>query len=114
MAGALDRSGAPIPLELLRRMGAVIAPRGPDGEGHYADGPVGLANRRLAIIDPRPEGDQPMFDAGGDHVITYNGELYHYPELRAELQREGRRFHTQTDTEGVVSAYAAWGPARVE
>ena len=114
IAGALDRSGAPIPVELLRRMSDVIAHRGPDGEGQYADGPVGLANRRLAIIDPRPEGNQPMFDATGDYVITYNGELYNYRELRAELQREGRRFRTQTDTEVVLNAYAAWGPACVE
>jgi asparagine synthase (glutamine-hydrolysing) len=114
IAGALDRSGAPIPLELLRRMSDVIAHRGPDGEGQYADGPVGLANRRLAIIDPRPEGNQPMFDATGDYVITYNGELYNYRELRAALQREGRRFLTETDTEVVLGAYAAWGPACVE
>jgi asparagine synthase (glutamine-hydrolysing) len=114
IAGALDRSGAPVPLELLRRMSDVIAHRGPDGEGQYADGPVGLANRRLAIIDPRPEGDQPMFDATGDYVITYNGELYNYRELRAELQRDGRRFLTETDTEVVLGAYAAWGPACVE
>jgi asparagine synthase (glutamine-hydrolysing) len=114
IAGALDRSGAPIPLELLRRMSDVIAHRGPDGEGHYADGPVGLANRRLAIIDPRPEGDQPLFDATGEFVITYNGELYNYRELRAELEQEGRRFLTNTDTEVVLGAYAAWGPACVE
>jgi asparagine synthase (glutamine-hydrolysing) len=114
IAGALDRSGAPIPLELLRRMSDVIAHRGPDGAGQYADGPVGLANRRLAIIDPRPEGNQPMFDATGDYVITYNGELYNYRELRTELQREGRRFLTETDTEVVLGAYAAWGPACVE
>ncbi|HEY1834336.1 MAG TPA: asparagine synthase (glutamine-hydrolyzing), partial [Solirubrobacteraceae bacterium] len=111
IAGALDRSGAPIPMELLRRMSDVIAHRGPDGEGHYADGPVGLANRRLAIIDPRPESNQPLFDATGDYVITYNGCLYNYRELRAELQAEGRSFRTDCDTEVVLSAYAAWGPA---
>ena len=114
IAGALDRSGAPIPIALLRRMSDVIAHRGPDGEGQYADGPVGLANRRLAIIDPRPEGDQPLVDATGDYVITYNGELYNYRELRAELEREGRRFRTATDTEVVVNAYAHWGSACVE
>jgi len=114
IAGALDRSGAPIPIALLRRMSDVIAHRGPDGEGQYADGPVGLANRRLAIIDPRPEGDQPMVDATGDYVITYNGELYNYRELRAELERQGRRFRTATDTEVVVNAYAQWGEACVE
>ena len=114
IAGALDRSGAPIPIALLRRMSDVIAHRGPDGEGQYADGPVGLANRRLAIIDPRPEGDQPMVDATGDYVITYNGELYNYRELRDELERKGRRFRTGTDTEVVLNAYAHWGGACVE
>jgi asparagine synthase (glutamine-hydrolysing) len=114
IAGALDRSGGPIPIALLRRMSDVIAHRGPDGEGHYADGPVGLANRRLAIIDPRPEGDQPMVDATGDYVITYNGELYNFRELRAELERAGRRFRNGTDTEVVLNAYAQWGPACVE
>ncbi len=95
-------------------MGEVIAHRGPDGEGHYADGSVGLANRRLAIIDPRPESDQPMFDATGDYVITYNGELYNYRELRGELERLGRRFRNKTDTEVALNAYAEWGPACVE
>ena len=114
IAGALDRSGAPIPIALLRRMSDVIAHRGPDGEGQYADGPVGLANRRLAIIDPRPEGDQPMVDATGDYVITYNGELYIYRELRTELEKKGRRFRTATDTEVVLNAYAEWGTRCVE
>jgi asparagine synthase (glutamine-hydrolysing) len=114
IAGALDRSGAPVPIALLRRMSDLIAHRGPDGEGQYADGPVGLANRRLAIIDPRPEGDQPMVDTTGDYVITYNGELYNYRELRAELERAGRSFRTDTDTEVVLNAYAQWGGACVE
>jgi asparagine synthase (glutamine-hydrolysing) len=114
IAGALDRSGAPVPIAMLRRMSDVIAHRGPDGEGQYADGPVGLANRRLAIIDPRPEGDQPMVDATGDFVITYNGELYNYRELRSELERAGRSFRTDTDTEVVLNAYAHWGGACVE
>ena len=95
-------------------MSDVIAHRGPDGEGQYADGPAGLANRRLAIIDPRPESGQPMFDATGDYVITYNGELYNYRELRGELERLGRRFRNKTDTEVALNAYAAWGPACVE
>jgi asparagine synthase (glutamine-hydrolysing) len=114
IAGALDRSSAPIPIALLRRMSDVIAHRGPDGEGQYADGPVGLANRRLAIIDPRPEGDQPMVDATGDYVITYNGELYNFRELRSELEKKGRRFRTGTDTEVVLNAYAQWGAGCVE
>src|SRR5947209_923843 len=95
-------------------MSDVIAHRGPDGEGHYADGPAGLANRRLAIIDPRPEGNQPLFDVSGRFAITYNGEIYNYRELRRELEADGRRFATNTDTEVALNAYAQWGAACVE
>ncbi len=114
IAGVLDRAGGPIPLELLRRMSDAIAHRGPDGEGQFADGPVGLANRRLAIVDPQPAGDMPMTSASGDLVITYNGELYNFRDLRTELEDLGHRFRTNTDTEVVLEAYGAWGPAAVE
>jgi len=114
IAGVMTRSGEPVAPELLRRMGDVIAHRGPDGEGQYSDPPIGLANRRLAIIDPTPEGDQPLTDASGDLVITYNGEVYNFRELRAELESLGRRFRTGTDTEVVLNAYAEWGAKSVE
>ena len=112
IAGVLDRSGAPVTDEVLRRMGDVIAHRGPDGAGEWAAGPVGLANRRLAIIDPTPRGHMPM--RRGGLVITYNGELYNHLELRAELERHGHAFTTGTDTEVVLAAYAQWGAASVE
>jgi asparagine synthase (glutamine-hydrolysing) len=95
-------------------MSDVIAHRGPDGEGQYADGPVGLANRRLAIIDPKPEGDMPMVSVSGDLAITYNGEIYNFRELRAELEGRGHSFRTNTDTEVALAAYAEWGPQAVE
>jgi asparagine synthase (glutamine-hydrolysing) len=114
IAGVLDRSGAPVPLEVLRRMGAVIAHRGPDDEGHFVDGPVGLANRRLAIIDVSPAGHMPMASRRGSLVITYNGELYNYRELQAELERLGHEFRSHTDTEVVLTAYEQWGAACVE
>jgi asparagine synthase (glutamine-hydrolysing) len=114
IAGVLDRSGAPVPLELLRRMSDVIAHRGPDDEGHFVDGPVGLANRRLAIIDPSPRGHMPMASESGNLVITYNGELYNFRELEAELERKGHRFRTGTDTEVVLTAYAEWGERCVD
>jgi asparagine synthase (glutamine-hydrolysing) len=114
IAGVLDRSGGPVPLRVLRRMSDAIAHRGPDGEGQMADGPVGLANRRLAIIDPHPAGDMPMASASGNLVITYNGEIYNFLELRAELERLGHRFRTRTDTEVALAAYETWGPASVE
>ncbi|MGH2957767.1 MAG: asparagine synthase (glutamine-hydrolyzing) [Solirubrobacterales bacterium] len=110
IAGVLDRGSESVPIELLRRMGDVIAHRGPDDEGQFVDGPVGLANRRLAIIDLGESGHQPMADESGDLVITYNGELYNFRELRGELERAGRRFRSATDTEVVLNAYAEWGP----
>jgi asparagine synthase (glutamine-hydrolysing) len=114
IAGVLDRSGAPVPLEVLRRMSAVIAHRGPDDEGHFVDGPVGLANRRLAIIDPSPAGHMPMASRRGSLIITYNGELYNFRELQAELETLGHEFRSHTDTEVVLAAYEQWGAAAVE
>jgi asparagine synthase (glutamine-hydrolysing) len=114
IAGVLDRSGAPVPLEVLRRMNAVIAHRGPDDEGHFVDGPVGLANRRLAIIDPSPAGHMPMASRHGSLVITYNGELYNFREVQAELERLGHEFRSHTDTEVVLAAYERWGEESVE
>ena len=114
IAGVLERSGRPVERELLQRMGDVIAHRGPDGEGQYADGPVGLVNRRLAIIDPTPAGAMPMPSGDRRYWITYNGEVYNFAELRRELEAAGHRFRSHTDTEVVLNAYAAWGPACVE
>jgi asparagine synthase (glutamine-hydrolysing) len=113
IAGVLERSGRP-DADVLQRMGDVIAHRGPDGEGVYADGPAGLVNRRLAIIDPTPAGAMPMPSADGRYWITYNGEVYNFRELRPELEAAGQTFRSHTDTEVVLGAYAAWGPACVE
>ena len=114
IAGVLERSGRPAEPELLKRMGDVIAHRGPDGEGQYADGPVGLVNRRLAIIDPSPAGAMPMRSGDGRYWITYNGEVYNFADLRAELTAAGHEFRSHTDTEVVLNAYAEWGAACVE
>jgi asparagine synthase (glutamine-hydrolysing) len=114
IAGVLDRSGNSVAPELLKRMGDVMAHRGPDGEGQYADGPIGLVNRRLAIIDPSPAGAMPMASSDGRYWITYNGEVYNFVELREELAAAGHVFRSHTDTEVVLNAYAAWGPACVE
>ncbi len=107
IAGIVDLSGAPVDDDALRRMGEVIAHRGPDGAGEWSQGPVGLANRRLAIIDLDPRGQMPMAREG--LWITYNGEIYNYRELRTELERLGHGFTTGTDTEVVLFAYAEWG-----
>ena len=114
IAGVLERSGRPVDPNVLQRMGDVIAHRGPDGEGVHADGPVGLVNRRLAIIDPTPAGAMPMASQDGRYWITYNGEVYNFADLRRELAAAGHTFRSHTDTEVVLNAYAAWGPACVE
>jgi asparagine synthase (glutamine-hydrolysing) len=110
IAGLFNLDGAPAEHALLRRMAAAIAHRGPDGEGTYVDGAAGLAHRRLAIIDLSPAGQQPMVTADGRFALTYNGEVYNFRELRAELQARGRRFHSKTDSEVLLQAWAEWGP----
>jgi asparagine synthase (glutamine-hydrolysing) len=92
----------------LESMSAVQRHRGPDGAGLYVDGCIGLANRRLAIID-RAHGQQPMASDDGSLCITYNGEIFNYRELRRELEQRGCRFRTASDTEVVLQAYAVYG-----
>jgi len=108
IAGLLRRDGGPADGALLKRMTDVLAHRGPDGEGSYLDGPVGLGHRRLSIID-LSTGAQPMSSAGGSVWITYNGEVYNYRELRQELIAMGMEFRTTSDTEVILAAYEAWG-----
>jgi len=109
---ALD--GRPASPEILRIMTEVIAHRGPDGSGTHVDGPVGLGNRRLAILDLSDAGAQPMLNDAGDVALTYNGEVYNFRELRAELERAGRGFRSRSDTEVVLRAYEEWGPQFVK
>src|SRR3954465_7121473 len=85
-----DRSEPVDPL-LLERMMDQLAHRGPDGSGEYRSGPVGLGHRRLSIID-LATGDQPMCNEDGAVWLVYNGEVYNFPELRAELQAKGHQF----------------------
>ena len=89
--------------------------RGPDGAGTWIgpDRTIGLAHRRLAIIDPTPAGAQPMALAGTELVITFNGEIYNYRQLRAELEESGAQFTTNTDTEVLLHLYRARGAEMV-
>ena len=114
IAGVLDRSGASVPLPVLRRMSDIISHRGPDDEGQFVDGPVGLANRRLSILDPTPAGHMPMFSADGNLVITYNGEVYNFKDLARDLEGLGYTMRSGTDTEVILHAFDAWGPAAIE
>lgn len=96
--------------ELLRMRDSMVA-RGPDGAGDWVseDDRVGLAHRRLAIIDPSPAGAQPMQTAHGASVISFNGEIYNYKELRAELEQKGETFRTHSDTEVILTLYEREG-----
>jgi len=89
-------------------MTTAIAHRGPDGAGFFAEGPVGLGHRRLAIID-LVTGDQPMSAADGRAVLVFNGEIYNFRELRRELEGHGATFRTTSDTEVILHAYETWG-----
>ncbi|MBJ6751677.1 asparagine synthase (glutamine-hydrolyzing) [Geomonas anaerohicana] len=109
IAGIATLDGSPVSAVILNRMTDAIAHRGPDGEGHYVSGAVGLGHRRLAIIDLSPAGQQPMLSPDGRFALVYNGEIYNFRELRCELERLGHRFHSRTDSEVVLHAYAAWG-----
>ena len=109
IVGACNTNGEPATVEVLKGMTDIIAHRGPDGEGHFTDGPVGLGHRRLAVIDLSPAGRQPMASERGDVVITYSGEVYNFRELRTELEALGYTFRSRTDTEVVLQAYREWG-----
>ena len=114
IAGIFNVTGTAVPMSVLRAMTDIVAHRGPDGEGTWAHEGVGFGHRRLAIVDLSPGGHQPMRSSDGALVITYNGELYNWRELRRELERKGAHFRTQSDTEVILEAYRAWGPKCVE
>ncbi|MCB1161668.1 asparagine synthetase B, partial [bacterium] len=97
IVGFVDRRHTPDPA-LLRRMTATLQHRGPDGFGVRVEGAAALGHSRLAIID-LSSGDQPMADPSGRWWLVFNGEIFNYLELRAELEADGHRFHTTSDTE---------------
>ncbi|MDA0699294.1 MAG: asparagine synthase (glutamine-hydrolyzing) [Chloroflexi bacterium] len=103
--------GAPVNVELLARMRDLIAHRGPDDAGSYVapDGRVGLANRRLSIIDLSAGGHQPLANEDGTVWIAFNGEIYNYRELRPALLARGHVFASQSDTEVIVHLYEEYG-----
>src|SRR6201982_574821 len=109
----LPNTASPAP-EIEARLWHMIAPirhRGTDDEGVWTDGLCGLAHARLSIIDLSPAGHQPIASAGGEVWLTYNGEVYNFAELRAELAASGYTFRSRTDSEVIVNGWHAWGPA---
>ena len=103
---------AAVDRDRLRRMRDVLRHRGPDGEGLWTDGSVGLAHRRLAIVDIAG-GAQPMSDASEKTWIVFNGEIYNHPELKAELEAKGFRYRTRSDTETILHIYKDAGEAGI-
>lgn len=109
IAGGLAlRAGAPLSLADLGSMITRLHHRGPDGYGFHAAAPVGLAHARLSIID-LTTGDQPICNEDGSVWVVFNGEIFNFIELRAQLQQRGHRFSTQSDTETIVHAYEEFG-----
>ncbi len=109
IAGAWHQDGSPISEAALIRARDAITQRGPDDAGHHIEGPVGLAHRRLSIIDLSPAGRMPMFCDDGRVWAVFNGEVYNFESLRKELEARGRTFKSRTDSEVVLHAYAEWG-----
>jgi asparagine synthase (glutamine-hydrolysing) len=109
IAGLIYLTGEAVSPVILKKMTDAIAHRGPDGEGQWIEGNVGIGHRRLAIIDLSPAGHQPMITGDHRYVLSYNGEIYNYREIRTELEALGCWFRSQTDSEVVLNALAIWG-----
>ncbi|NJN98123.1 MAG: hypothetical protein HC875_30585 [Anaerolineales bacterium] len=109
IAGILQFNHQPVTAALVQRMTDVIRHRGPDGDGIYTNGSVGLGHRRLSIIDLSTAGRQPMSNEDGSLWITYNGEIYNFQETRHLLLQKGHQFQSNTDTEVILHAYEEWG-----
>lgn len=102
------------PRPYFARLIDLMARRGPDDAGYWADEVCQLGFRRLAILDLSPAANQPMCDESGRYVLLFNGELYNFRQLRVELERAGQTFHTTGDTEVVLKALIQWGRAALE
>jgi len=114
VAGIFNLDGAPVSPVVLGRMTDMLTHRGPDDRGVHVDGALGLGHRRLSIIDLTAAGHQPIATPDGRFVLSYNGEVYNFAELRTELESAGFRFRSRTDSEVVLYAFAHWGLGAVE
>jgi asparagine synthase (glutamine-hydrolysing) len=109
ITGILNFTGEPVSPRVLDNMTSSLAHRGPDGEGAFLEPGIGLGHRRLSIIDLTTGGSQPMATPDGRFVVTYNGEIYNFLELRRELEAEGHTFRSRSDTEVLLIAWVEWG-----
>ena len=111
LVGIFDRSGRrSFDAALVARMNDSLTHRGPDDAGTHLEPGLALGHRRLAIIDLSPAGHQPMSNEAGDILIVFNGEIFNFAEIRAELEGKGYVFRTHTDTEVIIHGWAEWGP----
>ncbi len=114
ICGTVSRNpNTSVDMGLLRRMTEAIIHRGPDDDGYYLSGPIGLGMRRLSIIDLEG-GKQPVHNEDSSITVVFNGEIYNYPELQSTLEASGHVFYTRSDTETIVHAYEEYGEAFLE
>jgi asparagine synthase (glutamine-hydrolysing) len=109
LCGEITFDGTPADAAAVDRMVECLAPRGPDGQGSWSSGRVAFGHRRLSVIDLSPAGAQPMVDNELGLTAAFNGCIYDYKELRAELEGHGYRFFSTSDTEVILKGYAHWG-----
>jgi asparagine synthase (glutamine-hydrolysing) len=112
ITGIINKKGSVASGTILKQMNDLIAHRGPNAEGYYCSKSVGLAHRRLSVLDLVESANQPM--DYNDYTITYNGEVYNYVALKKELEEKGYIFKSETDTEVVLAAYQEWGEKCVD
>lgn len=109
IAGLIRKDETSVSIKDIKQMTDVLVHRGPDAEGQFALGCLGLGHRRLSILDLSEQGRQPMESFDGNLVIVFNGEIYNYLELKEELKKKGVKFRNNTDTEVIMEAYRHWG-----
>ena len=114
ITGILKKDGSNVSRDVLLAMRDTMTHRGPDDAGVWIDGSVGLAHRRLSILDPSPGGHQPMSDPTGDVWVVYNGELYNYPALRKLCEARGVALRSHSDTETILHLWRFFGERMVD
>jgi asparagine synthase (glutamine-hydrolysing) len=108
ITGILNFHDRPVPAGIIDKMTDALAHRGPDADGFWSEGAVALGHRRLSIIDLSAAANQPFFDNSGRYVMVFNGEMYNFQEVRRRI--DDYSFHTSSDTEVLIAAFAKWGP----
>ena len=112
--GIYNLDGKAVDENVIVKMGNQISHRGPDGEGLFVQNNIGFIHKRLAILDPSDNGQQPMYSNDGKWIVIFNGCIYNFKELREELIEEGHTFQSETDTEVIVEGLSAYGSSYFE